>query len=64
MMDILVVKGAQSQIRAIYNNFGRESFFLKTRMISDDQIGNTIMSTSYKAVLTDLDDTKFVVVGG
>ena len=39
MMDILLVKGAQSEISAIYNNFGKEAFFLKTRMVSDNQLG-------------------------
>ena len=44
LMDILIVKGAGSStadITAIYNNFGKDAFFLKTRMISDETIGTT-----------------------
>lgn len=56
MMDILLVKGSLNEITAIYNNFGRDAFFLKTRMISDDTIGNTAMDASFRCVLTDLED--------
>lgn len=56
-MDILLVKGGQSaDIRAIYNNFGKDAFFLKTRLISDDSIGINVPSASFRCVLTDLED--------
>lgn len=64
MMDILLVRGSSNEISAIYNNFGREAYFLKTRLISDDQIGNTAMEASFRCVLTDLEDQKFIAMGG
>lgn len=64
MMDILLVKGSSNEITAIYNNFGRDAFFLKTRMVSDDTIGNTAMPASFRCVLTDLEDQKYIVAGG
>ena len=56
MMDILIVKGAQSEISAIYNNFAKDAFFLKSRVISDETIGTTLYAASFRCVLTDLDD--------
>lgn len=56
MMDILVVNGPQAEISAIYNNFAKDAFFLKARVISDENIGNTLYSASFRCVLTDLDD--------
>lgn len=61
MMDMLIVKGPKSEISAIYNNIGKSAFFLKTRFISDENIGTTLSTASYRCVLTDLDDTKFIV---
>jgi hypothetical protein len=56
MMDMLIVKGPVSEITSVYNNFGKDGFFLKTRFISDDSIGNTLTSVSFRCVLTDLED--------
>jgi hypothetical protein len=53
MMDMLIVKGPVSEITSIYNNFGKEGFFLKTRF---ETIGNTLASASFRCVLTDLED--------
>jgi hypothetical protein len=64
MMDILIVKGPTADISAIYNNFGKDAFFLKARMISDDTIGTHVPSASYRCVLTDLEDHRFIAVGG
>jgi hypothetical protein len=64
MMDILLVKGPTSDISAIYNNFGKDAFFLKARVVSDDVIGTTIPSASYRCVLTDLADNKFIAMAG
>ena len=61
MMDILIVHGQKSHVTAIYNNFGKSAFFLKVRFISDETIGNTLHTVSYRCVLTDLDDQKFIV---
>ena len=51
------------QIQPIYNNLQGESFFIKTRMLSDDKIGTPLRSTSFKMVLTSLQDQKFIVQG-
>jgi hypothetical protein len=70
MMDIMVVKnvdvtgGKTTQISAIYNNYGRDAFFLKTRMVSDKTIGTSVTSASFRCVLTSLEDEKFMVMGG
>jgi hypothetical protein len=56
------VRGSSSEISAIYNNYGRDAFFLKARMISDDQIGATVKAASFRCVLTDLSDQKFIAV--
>ena len=76
MMDILVVRngadsassitggGSFSNITAIYNNYGKDAFFLKTRMVSDSTIGTSVSSASFRAVLTSLEDEKFMVSGG
>jgi len=56
MMDILLVKGNQAEISAIYNNFAKDAFFLKSRVISDETIGNSLLSASFRCILTDLDD--------
>lgn len=63
-MDILVVNGPQAEISAIYNNFAKDAFFLKARVISDESIGNTLYSASFRCVLTDLDDQKFISMTG
>ena len=72
MMDVLVVRQGGnvttgqtfSTISAIYNNFGKDAFFLKTRVVSDSTIGTTAASASFRAVLTSLEDEKFIVTGG
>lgn len=66
MLDLIVVseKGHEvPPISAIYNNLMGDSFFIKTRMLTDDHIGSPIRSASFRAVLTSLDDEKFVVAG-
>jgi hypothetical protein len=68
MLDIIVVSDYPQgygqdengmiipEISAIYNNLGSDSFFVKSRMLTDDKIGSPIRSASFRAVLTDLDD--------
>ena len=48
-----------SEITAIYNIFVQDVYFLKTRMLSD--VGTSLPAASFRAVLTDLNDAKFVV---
>ena len=54
MMDLLMIRGNAWSITAIYNNFGKDAFFLKTQVISDEAIGSTASSASFRCVLTDL----------
>lgn len=69
MMDILLVRsnqqsGGANQISAIFNNYDKDAFFLKSRLISDSQIGMTVPQASFRCVLTSLEDEKFMVSGG
>lgn len=66
MVDMLLVtKGPEGlKIHAIYNNIDRTAFFLKARMISDSKVATPVSETSYRCVLTDLNDVKFVAVSG
>ena len=41
-----------------------DSFFIKARMLTDDAVGSPVRGASLKAVLTSLNDEKFVVSGG
>ena len=48
-------------ISAIYNNLFGEMFYIKARMLTDNKLGSPLRSASFRAVLTDLNDDKFVV---
>jgi hypothetical protein len=66
MVDMfLVTKEPEGlKIHAIYNNIDRTAFFLKARMISDSKVGTPVAEASYRCVLTDLNDVKFVAASG
>jgi len=66
MVDMLLVTKSDEglKIHAIYNNIDRTAFFLKARMISDSKVGTPVSEASYRCVLTDLNDVKFVAVSG
>ena len=61
-------KGVPS-LRLIYNNMISDSFFVKALMLnsklekSDNIYGDTSMGVSYRFVVTDLEDNKYVLVG-
>lgn len=40
-----------------------DSFFIKARMLTDDRLGAPVRAATFKAVLTSLDDEKFIVSG-
>jgi len=70
MLDIMVVNDMTAEyskenkipeIASVYNNLNSDNYFVKARMLSDDKIGSAIRTASFKVVLTDLDDKKFVV---
>jgi len=67
MLDLIVVSEIDDTtvptISAIYNNLGGDSFFIKARMLTDDVVGSPVRGASLKAVLTSLNDEKFVVSG-
>lgn len=62
---LFVVKGKEGELRTIafYNNFERDNFFMKSRMISDERLGTTVAGASVRCVLTALNDAKFIVQG-
>lgn len=66
LVDILLVtqEGDKVKVHAIYNNIDRTSFFLKARMISDAKVGTPVVDASFRCVLTDLSDHKFIAVAG
>lgn len=66
MVDMMLVtqESGKVKIHAIYNNIDRTSFFLKARMISDQTVGTPISEASYRCVLTDLSEGKFIAVAG
>lgn len=66
MMDLLVVSTPQASdqfqpLQPIYNNLQSQNFYIKARMISDDSIGAPVRAAGFKAVLTSLQDDKFIV---
>ena len=71
MLDLIVVSNAGfsnpvsheyvPEISAIYNNLYGDTFYIKARMLSDDKIGSPVRAASFRAVLTSLDDEKFVI---
>jgi integrin alpha FG-GAP repeat containing protein 1 len=52
------------KIRAVYNNIDRNAFFVKARLISDQHTGTPILDASYRCILTDVNESKFVAVAG
>lgn len=52
------------RIRAIYNNIDRSSFFLKARLISDQAVGTPVSDASFRCILTDISEGKFIAVSG
>jgi integrin alpha FG-GAP repeat containing protein 1 len=67
MLDFIVVSEPDDSsvptISPIYNNIQGDSFFIKARMVTDDTVGSPVRGASVKAVLTNLNDQKFVVTG-
>ncbi len=66
MVDMLIVTSEKGSLKvhAIYNNIDRTAFFLKARMISDAEIGTAVPDASYRCVLTDVHDVKYITVAG
>jgi hypothetical protein len=66
MVDMLIVTNEKGllKVHAIYNNIDRTAFFLKARMISDAEIGTAVLDASYRCVLTDVHDVKYIAVAG
>ena len=52
-----------NEISPVYNNLHGESFFIKARMLTDDRLVTPVRAATFKAVLTSLDDDKFIVSG-
>lgn len=72
MLDLIIVNDPTAdynrenkvpEIAAVYNNLNAEMYFIKSRMLTDDKIGSPVRTAVFKAVLTSLDDEKFVVSG-
>jgi integrin alpha FG-GAP repeat containing protein 1 len=67
-LDILIQKkNMQSgliEVQVIYNNFVKDTFFVKAMMVNTQGMyGDSSIGSSYRLVVTDLNDNKFVVIG-
>lgn len=64
-VDFLIMTKSEGELRtiAVYNNFERDNFFLKARMISDERLSTTVFGASVRCVLTSLTDAKYIVSG-
>ena len=53
-----------NQILCIYNNYVKDAFFVKALMISNvvGVYGDATSGSSYRLIVTDLNDEKFVVI--
>lgn len=48
----------------IYNNFVKDAFFVKAMMVNKQGMyGDLSIGPTYRLVVTDLNDNKFVVIG-
>ena len=65
-MDILLQTklNGVNQILCIYNNYVKDAFFVKALMISNvvGVYGDATSGSSYRLIVTDLNDEKFVVI--
>jgi integrin alpha FG-GAP repeat containing protein 1 len=66
-LDILVQRNTSSghsELLCIYNNFVKDTFFIKALMINTpSKYGDAAVGSSYRLIVTDLNDNKFVVIG-
>lgn len=66
-LDILVHRKASNgftEMLCIYNNFVKDTFFIKALMINTpSKYGDAAVGSSYRLIVTDLNDNKFVVIG-
>ena len=46
----------------IYNNYVKDHFFIKALMVGSNQYGDAVSGASYRLVVTNLNDVKFVVL--
>ena len=67
LFDILLVStdsNGSLKIHAVYNNLDNTPFFLKAHMISDSKTGVAITDASFRCVVSDLVDGKYIAVAG
>lgn len=62
-MDILL-QTKSNTILCIYNNYVKDTFFVKALMVSNSVgiYGDATSGASYRLIVTDLNDQKFVVI--
>jgi len=65
-LDILLqTKGnGASELLCVYNNYVKDTFFVKALMVANQVgiYGDAASGTSYRLIVTDLNDNKFVVM--
>jgi len=53
-----------NEMQCIYNNFVKDTFFIKALMVNtQNKYGDAAVGASYRLIVTDLNDEKFVVIG-
>jgi hypothetical protein len=70
-LDFLIqdIKNGVPSLKLVYNNIDSDSFFIKALMLnskqenSDNIYGDNSMGVSFRFIVTDLDDNKYVAVG-
>ena len=62
-VDFLLVTKTDGELGtiAVYNNFERDNFYLKSRMVSDERLSTTVFGATVRCVLTSLSDSKYIV---
>ena len=67
-MDILLVTSRgdddDTSLQVLYNNMEINNFYLRAKMVTDEIIGSSVQSASFRCVVTQLNDRKIIVSGG
>lgn len=66
-LDLLIQKknviSGQVEVYCIYNNYVKDTFFIKAMMVNTQGMyGDSSIGSSYRLIVTDLNDNKFVVI--
>jgi integrin alpha FG-GAP repeat containing protein 1 len=68
VLDIMLVhyneKNKRNELHSIVNTYHKEAFFIKSKVINSQERSETLyLGSSVRAVVTELDDEKYIAVG-